>query len=63
MAVFQNISESALDKKYGIMLSEKKKVKDTDTCNLIRDNQHEIREKKPQLTFAENTFKKVRKYA
>lgn len=25
MAVFQNISESALDKKYGIMLSEKKK--------------------------------------
>ena len=37
--------------------------KDTDTCNLIRDNQHEIREKKPQLTFAENTFKKVRKYA
>ena len=37
--------------------------KDTDTCNLIRDNQHEIREKKPQLTLAENTFKKVRKYA
>ena len=42
MAVFQNISESALDKKYGIMLSEKKKVKVTQSCDPMDYTVHGI---------------------
>ena len=42
MAVFQNISESALDKKYGIMLSEKKKLKVTQSCDPMDYTVHGI---------------------